>query len=59
MTEKVVRIYAPPAEADPGVEWSANVLTTLADMLGEFLLAVARLGAFLVGSLRDVAVGRL
>lgn len=59
MTEKTVRIYAPPAAADPGVEWAAATLTTLADMLGEFLAAVARLAAFLLGSVRELAVGRL
>lgn len=59
MQEKAVRIYAPPAVADPGVEWAADTLTTLADMLGEFLMSVVRLGAYLLGSLRALAVGRL
>lgn len=59
MTKNDVRIYDPAADADPGVEWAADTLTTLANMLGEFLMSVVRLGAFLVGSLRDLAVGRL
>ncbi len=53
-----VKIYTPGQSDDPGVEWSANVLTTLADMLGEFVLAVVGLGAFLLRSLVQAAAGR-
>lgn len=59
MTEKAIRLYVPGATSDPGVEWAADALTTLAGMCGEFALAVARLVAFLLGSLRAMVVGRL
>lgn len=54
-----LRVFPPGSSDDPGVEWAADVLARLADLLGDFLLAVVRLGAYVVGSVRDYAVGRL
>lgn len=54
LEKAVLRVYDP---SDPGVDWAADVLTRLADMCGEFVVAVARLLAFLVRSLRTRGVG--
>ncbi len=52
-----MKIYNPES-SDPGVDWVADVMSRLLDMVGEFVMAVVRLGAFLLRSLWDGARGR-
>lgn len=58
-----VKIYSPheartDQSDDPGVAWSADVLSRLVDMGWEFVKALARLGAVLLRSLLAARAGQ-
>ena len=57
MAATQVKIYD-GGSSDPGVDWAADVMSRLLDMVGAFALAVVSLGAFLVRSLWAAAGGR-